>query len=414
MAELKGIDFLKRRLAVKKARVDLRYKYYEMKNMVKDFSITIPREWSWLSACLGWSAKAVDAVADRLVFRGFDNDLFSLNNIYDANASDVLFDSAVLSAMISSCCFLYIGRDEHGFPKIQVIDGGNATGVIDPITMMLTEGYAVLERDPEKGYPTLEAYFGPGQTVFYQDGNAVRIEDYPTTYPMLVPVINRPDARRPFGHSRISRACMEIQQAALRTLKRAEVASEFYSFPQRYVIGMNPDAEQMNKWRMIVSAYLRIDKDDDGDKPQVGQFGQQSMGPFVEQIRMYASLFAGETGLTMDDLGFVMDNPSSSEAIKAAHENLRLSARKAQRTFAIGFRNAGFLAACVRDNFMYTRSGMAAEKPLWAPVFEPDAATLSATGDGIIKVNQAVDGYFGKKNLIDLLGIEPEVRNGNT
>lgn len=408
MADLKGPDFLKRRLAVKKARVDLRYKYYEMKNRVKDFNITIPAEWSWLSACLGWSSKAVDAVADRLVFRGFDKDMFGINDIYSANAADVLFDSAILSAMISSCCFIYIGRDEGGFPKLQVIDGGNATGIIDPITLMLKEGYAVLDRDPEKGYPTLEAYFEPGRTTFFRDGKATDSAEYPTSYPLLVPIINRPDARRPFGHARISRACMEIQQAALRTLKRMEVSSEFYSYPQRYLIGMDPEAEQMDKWRMIASAYLRIDKDDGGDKPQVGQFAQQSMSPFVEQIRMYASLFAGETGLTMDDLGFVMDNPSSSEAIKAAHENLRLTARKAQRTFSVGFLNAGFLAACVRDDYGYARSGMTVEKPLWAPVFEPDAATLSATGDGIVKINQAVEGYFGKGNLVDLLGIEPE------
>lgn len=408
MPELMGPEFLKRRLAVKQVRVNMRYKYYEMKNRVKDFNITIPAKWSWLTASLGWCAKSVDSVADRLVFRGFSGDMFKLNDIYAANASDVLFDSAILSAMISSCCFIYIGRDDNGFPKMQVIDGGNATGVIDPITLMLKEGYAVLDRDPEKGDPTLEAYFEPGRTTFFLDGKVAEVSDYPTSYPLLVPIINRPDARRPFGHSRITRACIDIQQAALRTLKRSEVSAEFYSYPQRYITGMDSEAAEMDKWRMVVSAYLRIDKDDQGDKPQVGQFPQISMGPFIDQMRMYAALFAGETGLTMDDLGFVSDNPSSNEAIRAAHENLRLTARKAQRTFGVGFLNAGFLAACVRDGRGYLRSGMTVEKPLWAPVFEPDAATLSATGDGIIKVNQAVEGYFGKNNLVDMLGIEPE------
>jgi Protein of unknown function (DUF1483). len=58
---------------------------------------------------------------------------------------------------------------------------------------------------------------------------------------------------------------------------------------------------------------------------------------------MFASLFAGETGLTLDDLGFVTSNPSSEGAIRAAHENLRLTARKAQRTFGTGFLNAAYL-----------------------------------------------------------------------
>ncbi len=75
------------------------------------------------------------------------------------------------------------------------------------------------------------------------------------------------------------------------------------------------------------------------------------MSPYVEQLRTFAAMFAGETGLTVDDLGFVSDNPSSAEAIKASHENLRLTARKAQRTFGACFLNVGFVAACLRDDF---------------------------------------------------------------
>ncbi|WP_217269836.1 hypothetical protein [Finegoldia magna] len=40
------------------------------------------------------------------------------------------------------------------------------------------------------------------------------------------------------------------------------------------------------------------------------------MSPFTEQLRTAAAGFAGESGLTLDDLGFVSDNPSSSDAIK--------------------------------------------------------------------------------------------------
>ena len=147
-------------------------------------------------------------------------------------------------------------------------------------------------------------------------------------------------------------------------------------------------------------------KDEDGDKPTVGQFTQQSMSPYTEQLRTLAALFAGETGLTLDDLGFATENPSSAEAIKASHENLRLTARKAQRTFGSGFLNAGYLAACVRDDFAYQRSQLYLTKPAWEPVFEPDAAMLGLIGDGAVKINQAVPEYFGKENLRNLIGID--------
>lgn len=403
--ELYGMQYLRNRLESKRSRVLLRYRYYDMKNSVQDFSTIIPENFRWLQETLGWCAKSVDSVADRLSFREFREDNFELNPIFQMNNPDVLFDSAMLSALISSCCFVYIVPDEDDFPRLQVIDGGNATGIIDPIAGLLTEGYAVLERNSD-GEADLEAYFVAGKTEYYRANKLEGTVETNAPYPLLVPVVYRPDAMRPFGHSRISRACMDIMQGALRTLKRSEVSAEFYSFPQKYITGLANDSEAFEKWRATMSTFLAFTKDEDGDSPKLGQFTQQSMTPYMDQLRTFAALFAGETGLTLDDLGFVTDNPSSAEAIKASHENLRLAARKAQKTFGSGFLNAGFLAACVRDNFPYQRSQLYMTKPVWEPVFEPDAAMLSGIGDAVGKINQAVPGYFTAENLRDLTGIE--------
>lgn len=408
MADYKGIGYLRAKLVQKRTRVLMRYRYYEMKNAVRDFGLVTPPAFRAFSETLGWCGKAVDSLADRLAFREFRDDNFQLNGIYQMNNADVLFDSAILSAMVASCSFIYISPDANGFPRLQVIDGGNATGVLDPITGLLQEGYAVLQRS-DSGAPVLEAYFTPGRTEYHQKGRGtIRTDKNDAPYPLLVPIIYRPDAARPFGHSRISRACMGIVQGALRTLKRSEISAEFYSFPQKYVLGLSSDADPLDSWRATLSSMLQFTKDEDGDKPTVGQFTQQSMSPYTEQLRTFAALFAGETGLTLDDLGFVTDNPSSAEAIKASHENLRLAARKAQRTFGSGFLNAGYLAACVRDRYPYKREQLYLTRAVWEPVFEPDAATLSAIGDGVGKINGALPGYFGANNLRDLTGIAGE------
>lgn len=409
METYKGISYLRNKLENKRIRVDTRYTYYEMKNKAKDLNVMNVPELSWLKATLGWCGKSVDSLADRLVFHSFDEDNFDLTEIFKMNNPDTFFDSAILSALISSCCFVYISADAAGYPRLQVIDGGNATGIIDPITGLLIEGYAVLERD-DKDAPIVEGYFTKGTTQILRKGaKATQIIKNNALYPLLVPIIFRPDARRPFGHSRISRACMDITSAALRTLKRAEVSAEFYSFPQKYIVGLSNDAEPMDKWKATISSFMSFTKDEDGDSPKLGQFTQQSMSPYVEQLRMYASVFAGETGLTLDDLGFPSDNPSSAESIKAAHENLRLTARKAQRTFGSGFLNVGYLAACLRDDYAYQRQQLYLTTPIWEPIFEPDAAMLSSIGDGAIKINQAVPGYFGKDNLRRMTGVEPSV-----
>lgn len=406
MNDYKGIVYLRNKLTSKQTRVYTRYTYYEMKHTAEDLRISTPDGLEWFKSCLGWCGKAVDALADRLVFREFKNDNFDLNEIFRMNNPDTLFDSAVLSALISACCFVYISTDQFGYPRLQVIDGYNATGIIDPITGLLKEGYAVLERD-EYETVTKEAYFVAGKTEIWTNKTAKpEIYTNAAPYPLLVPIIFRPDAVRPFGHSRISRACMNIVNAAMRTVKRSEISAEFYSYPQKYVLGLSEDAEPMDKWRATMSTMMSFTKDEEGNSPTLGQFQQQSMAPHLDQIRSLASLFAGETGLTLDDLGFVTDNPSSAEAIKASHENLRLVARKAQRTFGSGFLNVGYLAACVRDEFPYQRRQLYLSTPIWEPVFEPDAAMLSLIGDGAIKINQAVPGYFNSDNLRTMTGID--------
>ena len=404
MEEYSRIEYLRKKLNRKRSRVLTRYKYYEMKMAIRDFEIATPPKLRNYQSVFGWCGKAVDALSDRLVFRTFEEDNFDINEIFSMNNPDVLFDSAILSALISSCCFIYISEDETGYPRLQVIDGANATGIIDPITGLLTEGYAVIERKKDES-PKTELYFIPGETMVIEMGKIKYRIEHDVQYPLLVPIIYRPDAIRPFGHSRISRACMDIIGSAIRTVKRSEIAAEFYSFPQKWVVGTSLDMEPMDKWKASMSALIEFSKDEDGDKPQVGQFAQQSMAPHAEQLKMFAALFAGETGLTLDDLGFVTENPSSAEAIKASHENLRLTARKAQRTFGSGFLNVGYLAACLRDNYTYERRQFYLTKPKWEPVFEADAAALSSYGDGAIKINQAIPGYMDSEKLRDITGI---------
>lgn len=403
--EIYGIDYLRRRLADKQTRVLLRYKYYEMKNNAQDFSSLAPEKFKGLKETVGWCAKAVDSLADRLQFDEFQNDEFDLSEIFLSNNQDILIDSAVLSALISACSFVYI-REDNGYPRLQVIDGSNATGIIDPVTNLLTEGYAVLERD-SMGVVKTEAYFMAGMTEIYSHGVLVQRIPNAAPYALLVPIIYRPDAKRPFGHSRISRACIAYTQTALRTIKRSEVSAEFYSFPQKYVLGLSEDAEFNNRLATI-SSFLNFTKDGDGDHPIVGQFQQQSMTPYTEQLRTLASLFAGETGLTLDDLGFATENPSSAEAIKAGHENLRLTARKAQRTFGTGLLNVGYLTVCIRDRYAYQRDAFRDTKVAWLPIFEPDAAALSGVGDAILKINQAVPDYLGARNIKALTGMESD------
>jgi len=412
MTDLKGVTYLERKLNNKRSRVLLRYNYYEQKAIANDLGISTPKGLEWLNSINGWCSKAVDSLADRLQFDKFDNDYFGFAEMFNQNNPDIFYDDSILSALISSCSFVLITKGEQNDLgqriRFQVIDGGNATGIIDDFTKLLFEGYAVLKRD-DSGNVVRYAYCTPSRTEIYEGKNLIAVETFNSPYCALVPIIYKPDAKRQFGHSRISRACMDYARQAMRTIKRMEISAEFYSFPQKYITGLAQDSEDLDKWKSAMSSMLAFTKDDEGGSPTVGQFQTASMAPHVEQIKSIASMFAGETGLTLDDLGFVTSNPSSAEAIKAGHENLRLTATKAQRCFGVGFKNVGFIGACIRDNRAYLREEVFETKVIWRPTFEPDAQMLSAIGDGVLKLNQAMENggtYIDGEKMRRLTGID--------
>ena len=406
--DYKGIDYLRGLLKDKQTRVSRCYKYYKQKDkMDNSQAITENKDMQRITKKVGWISKAVDSLTNRLQFSSFGNDdELMVNDIFMRNNRDVLFNTMFKGAIISSCDFVYISQNTDGTARLQVIDGYNATGVIDTSTMLLAEGYAVLERDSYTGLPTLEAYFIKGKTQYYKDGQLMNEIHNGLDYPLLVPIVYNPDATRPFGQSLITDSLIKYVDDAKETLRLMSVSAQFYSFPQKWVTGLDNDTDTFDKWQMVMSAMMAFARDEDGNSPTVGQFVQQSMSPYNEQLKTLASLFGGETGLTLDDMGFPSSNPSSAEGIKASHETLRLMARSAQRTFEVGIINVAFLAKSLESNMQFKRSEFANLKVRWKPVCEIDATMLSGIGDGAIKINQAVEGYFDKDTLEDLTGIE--------
>ena len=220
--EYYGIEYLKNKLNSKRTRVLKRYQYYESKDELLRLSDTMPERLKLMYRSVsGWCARAVDALADRLIFReisGEDGDVFGLNDIFTLSNGDELFDNAILSALISSCCFIYVSKGEDGFPRLQVIDGGNATGIKDEITGMLSEGYAVLERDNNNGKPLLEAYF-TAEATYITDTKTGKTDRYsnPSGFPLLAPIIYRADA---IAHLYVPPAVRKKNTRAFRSIGR--------------------------------------------------------------------------------------------------------------------------------------------------------------------------------------------------
>ena len=215
MAEYYGIQYLRRKLAKKRALVRKRYEYYEQKDRKRRDNSLTPY---WLkdlyAATCGWCERAVDSLADLLVFNGFisETDVYGTQSIFDANNSDIMFDSLIHESMIASCAFVQVAHGEDGeqMPRLSVLTADDATGIMDEFSGLLKEGYAVLDRHDD-GTPKIEAWFTPEFTEYYVSGMEPYREENPARYPLLIPVPYRPDAMQPFGHSRITKNCMYLQ-----------------------------------------------------------------------------------------------------------------------------------------------------------------------------------------------------------
>lgn len=408
MNDLKGIGYLKNKLSSKKSWVKTRYDYYEQENLRWNPSPTMPAKFvNAYETQLGWCAKAVDSLANRLTFAGFDHDDFELWEIFQQNNKDIFFDSAIRSALISACCFIYISEGDDGYPRLQVIDGSNATGIIDPITNLLKEGYAILDTDAD-GNITVDAYFTPEYTEInnIQLNTSSRIKN-DTGYTLLVPIINMPIADKPFGRSRISKGMMNIEDKARWIVTDMAVAGEFDTLPKVFILGTSQDSD-IDSLKATCTSLLEISKDEDGDKPTATQLTQGSMNPLEAALKNYVQMFAGQSGLTTDDLGFKTENPSSAESIKAAHGDLERLVDKTQDIFGSGFLNVGLVAACLRDQYSYNRRVLYQTVPVWKPAFVMDNSAIATLGDGIIKINQAVPEAIGKKTIERMTGIALE------
>lgn len=347
--------------------------YYDAKNAVQNLGIAVPKYLQKLDIVLGWPAKAVDALSFRVHHEGFvvpgsQALTDEVADIAEANAFDVEVAQAQVSALIHAVAFITVtlGDTEAGEPDVVIAfrDALHATGLYDPRKRALSAALSIIELD-ESDDPILMVVYTPEQVI--------RLEKAPSGlwkqperrrhglgYVPVVPMVYRPRLGRPFGSSRISRPVMSITDSAMRTVLRSEVGAEFYAGPQRVLLGaneqafMDQDGNLKSEWQAIVGRIWAIPmiEDDQGNlhQPDVKQMPQVTFQPHIDHLRMFAAMFAGETGLTLDSLGVVQDNPSSAEAIYAAKEDLLVLAEDTQRSFGRAYNRAMQIALEMRLN----------------------------------------------------------------
>ena len=239
----------------KLARNLLRYRYYNGKNVLKDFGISIPPSLLNVETVVGWPQKAVDSMAVRCRFDGFKSPDPEVQAMLDGVAKrsrlNVKFRQATESTLIHSCSFATVTLDVDGKPRVDFYSAERAAARWDDVAGRIAYGIVIDEFD--NGTPSV--------LTLYTSEVVIRAWDTTSGYwdwdyvpigmgrPTMVSLSYRPTFAKPFGQSRITRAVMSITDSAVREALRTEISAEFFTSPQKYLLGADRDAfEQTTKW----------------------------------------------------------------------------------------------------------------------------------------------------------------------
>lgn len=328
-------------IVTKRRRNQLRTKYFEGKKRLDSFGISVPPQLRDFETVIGWPAKACTTKSRRIKPEGFTLShpselLDEIREEFAAARMQWLERQAIDAAVQHSVAFVFQSRGREGEPDVVTVvkDAEQATAILDPRT---GQTIAALEMVSN----TRWLLHTPGMVTMCasQLGKWVAVEDYPTVPGKVfcVPYIHGATLKRQFGQSRITRPVMGFTDMAVRTLLRQEVSAEFYSAPQRYMLGAtddmftDEDGNPVPAWEAMIGALLVApdpdpDENPDAKRVDVGEFRQMSMEPHSAHMRTIAMMFSGETSIPPGYLGIIQDNPESAEAKWASEEDLVSSA----------------------------------------------------------------------------------------
>lgn len=397
----------------------LRTAYYNGANRIKNLGIAVPDSMIDFEEVVGWPAKAVDVLANRVRFDGFvttgdDTDPLGLDPILDSSDFTMILPQAIRSSLIHSCSFVNVSGGDGQPVSVFFRSALYETGIWDDATHSLRCALAIVSLAND---PVGTGMARPRELILYESEETLRIRlsegRYTVTERMPnmlghVPVYvlaYHQDLHRPFGRSRINREVMSLTDTAVRTMLRLEVSAEFYSSPQRYLLGAEPptgaDGKALTGWMASLSKMLVINRDEDGQLPSIGQFAQMTMAPHTDMLRALAGRFSGATGVPMAQLGVLTDSgPSSAEAIAASETELVIEARNTCDAFGGQLRRAAQDMA-VLNGASPDDETLRHLKVNWR---NPERPSQAAMSDAVLKQVQAIPWLANSRVILEQLG----------
>ena len=396
--------------------------YYDGHVKVSDYGVTADIE---NDQTCHWPHKAVEALADRITLRSVevpDGDQDELDAIVERNDLVNNYNRHVSCKLLYGCMAATVTRGQAGHAVVRFHSAETFTALPSPdfTDGVVAGGLAIArrERTPWSNgllVPTVVNLHVPGNVGefrqvakgqwTYSDG-PMR-EMLPTLY---VFSHKGTGTLAPFGQTRITRFVRTLTDDAIRCMWHMQVSGAFYSMAKLWMTGLTDeqfDAVMENKSKYQLSRILALTTNDEGQAPNVGQMSGNSPQPFIDELRALACQFSGETGVPLNSLGIVQDNPSSAEAIGAAREDICLIAERDIRADKATLRRVCRAALAVERN-VPTDELPDADAGVIATFEQPMLNSLAARADAVLKVNSMDEGFAKTPVGREMLGFDEQ------
>lgn len=400
-ADAETVERLAKVYADTSAKNVLRTRYYDMEQRVDDLGISVPPHLRGLRQSIGWPKKAVESLAARSQFDGYtcidDEAASKLQEIVAANGMKRKYRKLVRNELKHSCAFMTVTATGDGRaprPLVSAYPATAAAALWDYGASRIECGLVVsatAKRGGESVPVAVDVYTAEAVIGLRNGAGGWAAEYRPHSMGrcLMEPMAHDATLEKPFGTSRITKAVMDITDDAVRASRRAEIAAEFMTAPQKYLLGADKDAlDGLSKWDAYIGAIFAVSKDGDNDTPQFGQLPQGTLQPHIDYMRALAARFSSETNVPLSELGIVSDNPSSAEAIYAAKESMIVDAQNLNADNAEALRDVALMALAVADGTDFeTQAGRGLG--IRAKFKNPAIPSVASQGDAILKAIQA-------------------------
>lgn len=395
--------------------------YYDASFVVRYLGLEIPKAARTLKMVSGWATTTVDVLEERLSWQGWNDP--ELQKVYDDNALDSESSQVHLDTLIYGTSYISVTQGKKGEPKVLIRghDAKNTVGIYNTRTRKLDA--ALTRVIDDEGKVSLLTLWLSTEIVdispIDHNGRTWEVSSRTRHNLGVVPMvqqINRPRTGDRAGKSEITKAIRTYTDSAVRALTGMEVNREFFSSPQRYIIGMSMDdfkdgnGNIINPYHIYNGRMIGIPnaeyEDEEGNietsphQPKVGEFSPVSPGPYLEQIAGLATQLASEAGLPADYLGVHTANPSSADAIAKGESRLIRRTEKRQAQYGHAWNEVGYISHLIlgTEDPTYPRS-------MW---MEASTPTLAATTDAMVKMVQADVVPNGSEIVLRRLRFDPE------